>query len=960
MQRVAIAVGVILGTVLAVIAVGGSGNRPSQARAADACTPPTKLGVVFILDNSGSMGSTDPERLRATAAGVGLDQMPDGAQAAVSGFDNFGAEILPPTELHGDRGILKQKILSGTFDGGGTDYEQAFLEAQRQLDALSPDVDKRAVVFLSDGEPNTTSYTADRQIADDGTPIYTIGFGSAPGAELNAIAARSGGQSFLVRSAGDAQYAFARVISLLTCDAEKTTDTFDLDPGETKTVDFDVDPSDEEFRALAAWSGGGVDVSLQRPDGSTLKPGTELSGETFVAGDTYANARGFEPAPGQWRVKLTASAANIDSVSVSIGVWRRPITHAPRSAALIYPENGNELEDQQVEYSWKTVRGASNYDLYVDDSLAMTTGLGETRTVVPTSPGDHTWRVQARNRFGASMSEKWTLHVKAGATAQGASAPDSDIELLRKFAPNIFFHHDEKYHPLDVNWFLKSGQVHGCVPNGNKSCAKKVKIGGPADLFSSGATSLTFNTEQRGGPTAIYGHADQVSPGKHRYRILDYWWFYRNNIFKEGVADTHAGDWEGMFVAVPNVASPKYMAYVGIAAHNNTYRYLRDALRCATPGASSEHDVHEVGCKGRLRVNAYPAFGSHATYPRRCEKGWKKLRGTCRQTAMKLKGVTVRLPESDFDGEQPWDGNNDLDQTVHLFPTGPKTWNSWRGRWSHPDQPKVQSPAQQKRYSKPFEVLRCSDRWSDGDSDGSDNNVKNCPAASVASVTGTDDTCDPWFGPMVAATVCDSKRLSAALDEGEVEINGSAELTLEGRDGANAPGLAQLVGPPLAPGESMIVSGSADPDATLSVTAASGDATTTAQYRGLGIENGGRVEVTALLSKGVLSLRAVSGGRVLQPSRVVRRSDAAPQAARNLQAKRAGKRVTVTFRGQGAWAVVKVSGTGVRTTRVRLAGRGSKRRVTLLAPVNPRTVAVSLISPDGVTSAARTARVHRR
>ena len=132
-----------------------------SAAAESACVVPRQLGVVFVLDDSGSMNSNDPDNLRGTAAGIGLDQLADGSVAAASKFSSTATTIFAPTRLSGSRDTLKTRVDDALLSSGGTIYEQAFKDAKRQLDAMPATVDKKAVVFLSDGAPNDTNFMAD-------------------------------------------------------------------------------------------------------------------------------------------------------------------------------------------------------------------------------------------------------------------------------------------------------------------------------------------------------------------------------------------------------------------------------------------------------------------------------------------------------------------------------------------------------------------------------------------------------------------------------------------------------------------------------------------------------------------------------------------------------------------------------------------------------------------------------
>lgn len=296
----------------------------SAARAAG-CAIPAKLGVAFVVDDSGSMSSSDPGNLRSTAVAVGLDQLPDASLAGATRFADGSHELFPvaSTDVNSRPGM---KLAASNLNAsGGTDFEAAFLGAQTQLQSLAAS-DKKAVIFLSDGEPNDVGFSSDRAIGAAGIPIYTIGLGSANPAIMADIAARSGGQTFDAASAGALQAIFARIVSLLTCDAQAVTDTFSLNPGASRTIPFSVAPDDGEFRALAAWSGGGVTVTATRPNGSSLTPTSLLAGEGFVDEASYALLTGTNPQSGGWQLTVLASASNPLAVDVTIDVFKRQLT----------------------------------------------------------------------------------------------------------------------------------------------------------------------------------------------------------------------------------------------------------------------------------------------------------------------------------------------------------------------------------------------------------------------------------------------------------------------------------------------------------------------------------------------------------------------------------------------------------------------------------------------------------
>lgn len=323
------------------------------ASTASACVIPKTLGVAFSIDDSGSMADTDPDLLRAAATGAGIDQLADGSVVAASSFDSSSRALLDPVAVSAaNREALKTEVRDRLFASGQTYYDLGLARAKRQLDAMAG-VDKRAVIFLSDGAPNGGDYSDElAALTRAAIPVFTIGFADAPGPKLATIAAQTGGQAYTVQSAGEAQSVFARIVSTLTCDATQVREVVTLQPNETRTFPFVIGPSDREFRALAAWLYGDVNVRIRRSNGSYLLPGAELAGERFISESTYASIVGTNPAVGGWQLEVTASPENSDEVDVSIDVFRRTSADPPDAFAVTAPATGARMRAGPATFSW--------------------------------------------------------------------------------------------------------------------------------------------------------------------------------------------------------------------------------------------------------------------------------------------------------------------------------------------------------------------------------------------------------------------------------------------------------------------------------------------------------------------------------------------------------------------------------------------------------------------------------
>jgi hypothetical protein len=276
----------------------------------------------MVLDDSGSMLDNDPDGLRGAAAGIGIDTLPDGSLVSGSKFADEATQLFAPTALTAaNRPALKLAVASGLQSDGGTDYDAAFSEAQGELGAMGG-ADKRAVVFLSDGEPNF-SYTADQPIDAAGVPIFAVGFGQVGAGELTGIARRSGGQAFSLRSSADAPSVFGRILSTLNCDIQQRDVDVNLKPGQTRVFPFTVNPGQPGFHALVTWLSGVLDVSLVRPDKTVLAPGSALPNESIAVTPTSADATVKTPPSGRWKIRLHAPKTAVKRVRLHLELWAR-------------------------------------------------------------------------------------------------------------------------------------------------------------------------------------------------------------------------------------------------------------------------------------------------------------------------------------------------------------------------------------------------------------------------------------------------------------------------------------------------------------------------------------------------------------------------------------------------------------------------------------------------------------
>ena len=218
-RRIAIAgTGGVAALASALALAPGAVAEPT-ALAAASCTPVSNIEA--IVDDSISMGRTDPDKLRVSALDLLINT--PGNEKILLGAVEFGGSILPsepsadvvfPVEPIGInaaamRAALQQKI---NADNGITDYNAAFDTAR------AANQDAKARIFLTDGGHNVGDYANGHQ---GGPPTYVIGFSGATfgadGDRLRTIASDTGGRAYLETDSSNLQAVMNEVGTTLTC-----------------------------------------------------------------------------------------------------------------------------------------------------------------------------------------------------------------------------------------------------------------------------------------------------------------------------------------------------------------------------------------------------------------------------------------------------------------------------------------------------------------------------------------------------------------------------------------------------------------------------------------------------------------------------------------------------------------------------------------------------------------------
>jgi hypothetical protein len=176
--------------------------------------------IEAVIDDSGSMSGTDPERLRKRALELILAKPRNWGK--VLGAEEFGDpeadELIAPDPIMAAGDKANAKILAALdrliqADNGGTDYNLAF----GSLADANPGATAR--IFLTDGAHNAGEY---RDLHRGGPPTFVIGLGigrkGADAERLQRIASETGGRYFPAATGATLPPILDAIDSRLNCD----------------------------------------------------------------------------------------------------------------------------------------------------------------------------------------------------------------------------------------------------------------------------------------------------------------------------------------------------------------------------------------------------------------------------------------------------------------------------------------------------------------------------------------------------------------------------------------------------------------------------------------------------------------------------------------------------------------------------------------------------------------------
>lgn len=311
--------------VLCFLATGAA----AQVRPSAASTEARSAQFVFVIDDSGSMDGTDPNRLSIFAVRSLLSMLDDRDEVSIVRLNDAGQS--PPIQpLARNRGamekLLKDEEPLARYAGANTTCRSALEQTKRILQAAHRPGVAQVVFFLTDGACTPSGEAPDpdgflqglRSDAEGLFQFYLIRFKDplkAPSPGLGQLARMSGGDEVVIDSQGATEmlHAFATALS--------RSQGFEAELITPQTPQVSAHRGARRVRILAVAPGGGQDLGLTvfnpegRPHGTLKQPRTgkhQFSGKQpyrFVAVD-------YKPADEPLRLQVTGAGNGWKAVAL--------------------------------------------------------------------------------------------------------------------------------------------------------------------------------------------------------------------------------------------------------------------------------------------------------------------------------------------------------------------------------------------------------------------------------------------------------------------------------------------------------------------------------------------------------------------------------------------------------------------------------------------------------------------
>lgn len=273
----------------------------------------TGVNAVLIVDTSGSMWGTDPNRVAIEGTKLFIDMMENsGSSVGVIGFNGGIANEIPITEINSqaDKDAIKAKVNAFAYDGE-TDMGLALTRGVQMIEDHG--TDNNVIVFLTDGkidfyEGNNTRTIAQSEMEvnealkkiNRAYPIYTIGLNANGQVDENIIkkmAVETDAEMNVVTDAAQLPKIYNKIFASFIQSDTATIDMPSIGSDGISTAKFTV-PNASVLEA-------NIMVFTDRPLDDIYVTGPNATPQTVkTVSSRYSMLKVIRPEEGEWTVTV--------------------------------------------------------------------------------------------------------------------------------------------------------------------------------------------------------------------------------------------------------------------------------------------------------------------------------------------------------------------------------------------------------------------------------------------------------------------------------------------------------------------------------------------------------------------------------------------------------------------------------------------------------------------------------
>ncbi|MDR0273230.1 MAG: VWA domain-containing protein [Clostridiales bacterium] len=426
---------------------------------------PQDLDVIFVIDNSGSMNSADPRQIARTAVNLFIDSA-EGSDSRI-GFVFYSHTVEGTGRVRNFTDIIsevgRREIINAVNSvprpTGTCDTDIALgIEAALDLfrDGRGTSTRTPAIILLSDGNTDlprrsgrNTRTTEEAQAAildvtqraaDNGIPIYTIGFnfdGRLDIGTMENIANTSGGQMHETSEAGELPLIMSDIYASLTGGSGRREIV--IGTGFPQNFQFEIENSSIYRATLTIYPHSNnpvTDISLTDPNNS---PGSHSLRQD--PGGRYVIITLLNPIPGEWTLTFTGTQGDRIEIDLLSAYDLELVFDLPRTGSgsaefawRLEDSTGAAINDADLIRLLGPTIFITNID--TGNKTEHQFSPGQTSMSLPLDPGDYEAVLELNSGGIARTSNTHRFTVPSGTappsgggTSGGGTSPPPPIPL---------------------------------------------------------------------------------------------------------------------------------------------------------------------------------------------------------------------------------------------------------------------------------------------------------------------------------------------------------------------------------------------------------------------------------------------------------------------------------------------------------------------------------------------------